>query len=121
MTPNESEAGILLGMEIKGIAAIQDAAKKLYEKGVANVVITLGADGAYIYNADGGQHITTMKVETVDTTAAGDVFNGALAVAISEGKMLKDAVEFANRAAALSVTRMGAQASAPYRNEIPTT
>ncbi|MEK6781002.1 MAG: ribokinase [Bacteroidota bacterium] len=121
MTPNESEAGILLGIEIKGIAAIKDAAKKLYEKGVANVVITLGADGAYIYNADGGQHITTIKVETVDTTAAGDVFNGALAVAISEGKMLKDAVEFANRAAALSVTRMGAQASAPYRNEIPTT
>jgi ribokinase len=121
ITPNESEAEILLGRDIKDIGSIQAAAKNLYEKGVANVVITLGSDGAYIYNADGEQHITTMKVDTVDTTAAGDVFNGALAVAISEGKSLKDAVVFANRAAAISVTRMGAQASAPYRNEIPIT
>jgi ribokinase len=119
ITPNESEAEILLGRDIKDIGSIQAAAKNLYEKGVANVVITLGSDGAY--NADGEQHITTMKVDTVDTTAAGDVFNGALAVAISEGKSLKDAVVFANRAAAISVTRMGAQASAPYRNEIPIT
>lgn len=119
ITPNESEAEILLGYEIKDIVAVKAAAKKLYEKGVANVVITLGSDGAYVYNADGEQHITTMKVETVDTTAAGDVFSGALAVAISEGKSLKDAVVFANRAATISVTRMGAQASAPYRNEIP--
>ena len=98
--------------------SIQAAARKLHEKGVTNVVITLGAEGAYIYNAQGGRHITTTKVETVDTTAAGDVFNGALAVAISENKTVDQAVEFANRAAAISVTRMGAQTSAPYRNEL---
>jgi len=62
--------------------------------------------------------IPVVPVKAVDTTAAGDVFNGALAVAISEGKELKDAVDFANRAASISVTRMGAQASAPYRKEL---
>ena len=118
ITPNESETETLLGIKISDMNSIKTAARKLHEKGVTNVVITLGAEGAYIYNAQGGRHITTTKVETVDTTAAGDVFNGALAVAISENKTLDQAVEFANRAAAISVTRMGAQASAPYRNEI---
>ena len=118
ITPNESEAEILLGIKITDTNSVQAAAKKLYDKGVANVVITLGSEGAYIYNADGGRLIAATKVTPVDTTAAGDVFNGALAVAISENKSLDDAVEFANRAAAISVTRMGAQASAPFRNEI---
>ena len=118
ITPNESETETLLGIKISDMNSIQSAARKLHEKGVTNVVITLGAEGAYLYNTQGGRHITTAKVETVDTTAAGDVFNGALAVAISENKTLDQAVEFANRAAAISVTRMGAQASAPYRNEI---
>ena len=118
ITPNESETETLLGIKITDMNSIQAAARKLHEKGVTNVVITLGAEGAYIYNAQGGRHITTTKVETIDTTAAGDVFNGALAVAISENKTVDQAVEFANRAAAISVTRMGAQASAPYRNEL---
>lgn len=120
ITPNESETETLLGIKISDMNSVQAAARKLHEKGVANVVITLGAEGAYIYNAEGGRHRTTTKVETVDTTAAGDVFNGALAVAISENKSLDEAVEFANRAASISVTRMGAQASAPYRNAIQT-
>lgn len=81
-------------------------------------MITLGAEGAYIYNDDGGRLIPTTKVTPVDTTAAGDVFNGALAVAISENKSLDEAVTFANRAAAISVTRMGAQSSAPFRKEL---
>jgi len=119
ITPNESEAEILLGMKIDSIESIELAAQKLFEKGVANVVITLGADGAYLYNKDGGKHISTAKVIPIDTTAAGDVFNGALAVAIAENKSLIDAIAFANAAAAISVTRMGAQASAPYRNELP--
>ncbi len=118
ITPNESEAGILLGMKINGLESVKVAAKNLFEKGVKNVVITLGADGAYLYNSNGGIHIPGLKVTPVDTTAAGDVFNGALAVAISENKALTDAITFANNAAAISVTRMGAQASAPYRNEI---
>ena len=120
ITPNESEAEILLGVKITDINSVKMAAKKLYDKGVANVVITLGAEGAYIYNTDGGRLIPTKKVTPVDTTAAGDVFNGALAVAISENKSLDEAVEFANCAAAISVTRMGAQASAPFRNELLT-
>jgi ribokinase len=118
ITPNESETETLLGIEITDMNAVHAAAKQLHDKGVAHVIITLGSEGAYLYNTEGGQHIPTAKVTPVDSTAAGDVFNGALAVAISEGKSLREAIEFANRAAAISVTRMGAQASAPFRNEL---
>jgi ribokinase len=118
ITPNESETETLLGVKITDINSVHAAAKKLHNKGVANVVITLGAEGAFLFNAEGGQHIPTAKVTPVDSTAAGDVFNGAITVALSEGKSLSKAVEFANRAAAISVTRMGAQASAPFRNEL---
>jgi ribokinase len=118
ITPNKSETEALTGLEIKDMSSIKRAAEKIKEKGVAHVVITLGAEGAYIFNENGGRHIATPTVQAVDSTAAGDVFNGALAVAISEGKGLDQAVEFANRAAALSVTKMGAQASAPFRNEL---
>lgn len=118
ITPNKSETEALTGLEIKDMPSIKKAAEKIKEKGVAHVVITLGAEGAYIFNENGGRHIAAPTVQAVDSTAAGDVFNGALAVAISEGKGLDQAVEFANRAAALSVTKMGAQASAPFRNEL---
>jgi ribokinase len=87
--------------------------------GVKNVIITLGETGAYIKSEEFTGLVPGLKVTPVDTTAAGDVFNGALAVAISEGKDLKEAVVFANKAASIAVTRMGAQASAPFRNEIP--
>jgi len=118
ITPNESETETLLGIEITDMNAVHVAAKQLHEKGVTHVIITLGSEGAYLYNTEGGQHIPTVKVTPIDSTAAGDVFNGALAVAISEGKSLREAIQFANRAAAISVTRMGAQASAPFRNEL---
>lgn len=118
ITPNESEAETLTGVKVKDESSLQRAAEKLREKGVANVVITLGSEGAYIFNDDGGRRIATHKVTAIDSTAAGDVFNGALAVALSEGKSLDQAVEFANHAAAISVTKMGAQASAPYRKEL---
>lgn len=118
ITPNKSETEALTGLEIKDMPSIKKAAEKIKEKGVVHVVITLGAEGAYIFNENGGRHIAAPTVKAVDSTAAGDVFNGALAVAISEGKGLDQAVEFANRAAALSVTKMGAQASAPFRNEL---
>lgn len=118
ITPNKSETEALTGLEIKDMPSIKRAAEKIKAKGVANVVITLGSEGAYIFNDDGGRHIATPRVVAIDSTAAGDVFNGALAVAISEGKGLDQAVAFANRAAALSVTKMGAQASAPFRNEL---
>ena len=109
---------MLTGVEITDSGSIKRAAEMMREKGVANVIITLGSEGAYIYNDDGGRQLAAPVVKAIDTTAAGDVFNGALAVAISEGKGLDEAVEFANRAAAISVTKMGAQASAPYRNEL---
>jgi len=118
ITPNESETETLVGIKISDLSSLEQAAQKLYRLGVKNVVITLGAEGAYLFNSEGGRHIPTRKVTPVDTTAAGDVFNGALAVAIAEGKSLDQAVEFANGAAALSVTRMGAQSSAPYRSEL---
>ena len=121
ITPNKTETEALTGIEIKSMDSIKRAAEKLRAKGVANVIITLGSEGAFIFNDDGGRLIPTPVVKVIDTTAAGDVFNGALAVAISEGEELDVAVEFANRAAALSVTRMGAQASAPFRKELIST
>ena len=87
-------------------------------KGLRNVIITLGASGAYLLTDSVAKHIPVVPVKAIDTTAAGDVFNGALAVAIAEGMQLEDAVSFANKAASISVTRMGAQASAPSRKEI---
>ena len=118
ITPNETEAETITGVIITDIPSAERAAELIQERGVKNVIITLGEAGAYIKSENYTGLIPGIKVKPVDTTAAGDVFNGALAVAISEGSDLKDAVIFANEAAAISVTRMGAQASAPYRNEI---
>jgi ribokinase len=118
ITPNETEAEAITGLRITDITSVERAAELIQERGVKNVIITLGEAGAYIKSENYTGLIPGIKVKPVDTTAAGDVFNGALAVAISEGSDLKDAVVFANKAASISVTRMGAQASAPYRNEI---
>jgi ribokinase len=118
ITPNETEAEALTGVTISDIPSAERAALFLQERGVTNVIITLGETGAYIKSDNFSGLIPGIKVDPVDTTAAGDVFNGALAVALSEGKSLNDAVVFANKAASISVTRMGAQASVPYRNEI---
>jgi ribokinase len=118
ITPNETEAEILTGIHINNVSTADDAARSLQKKGVKNVIITLGATGAYIRSEGFTGMVPGIKVEAVDTTAAGDVFNGAVAVALAEGIELKEAVVFANKAAAISVTRLGAQASAPYRNEI---
>ncbi len=118
ITPNETEAEILTGIHINNNSTAEEAALSLQKKGVKNVIITLGASGAFIKSAEFTGMVPGIKVEAVDTTAAGDVFNGALSVALAEGIELKDAVIFANKAASISVTRLGAQASAPYRNEI---
>jgi ribokinase len=118
ITPNETEAETLTGTEITDLSSADRAAVFIQEKGVKNVIITLGEMGAYIKSTNFAGLVPGIKVTPVDTTAAGDVFNGALAVAISEGKDLQEAVVFANKAAAISVTRMGAQASAPYRSEV---
>jgi ribokinase len=118
ITPNETEAELLTGIKVTDFESAEKAARELRITGVKNVIITLGGAGAYILTDKISKIIPVVPVKAVDTTAAGDVFNGALAVSISEGRDLEDAVRFANKAASISVTRMGAQASAPYRKEI---
>lgn len=118
ITPNETEAEMISGVKITDEASAVEAARALSEMGVQNVIITLGSKGALAYYNGGVDFVPALKVDAVDTTAAGDVFNGALTVALSEGRSLTDAVRFACKASAISVTRVGAQASAPYRNEV---
>ena len=118
ITPNQSEAQLLTGIRIDGQDSLQAAARQLLDKGVTHVIITLGAEGAFLANDTQYTYIASQSVKAVDTTAAGDVFNGALAVALSEDMPIEEAVAFANRAAAVSVTRMGAQSSIPTRQEV---
>jgi ribokinase len=118
LTPNETEAELLTGIAVTDTASAAVAAAKLRARGVQTVIITLGARGAFVATESGGQLVSGFKVEAVDTTAAGDIFNGALAVALAEGKPLDQAVRFGHAAAAISVTRLGAQPSAPTRREI---
>jgi ribokinase len=118
LTPNESEAELLTGIKIETEKDAEKAAKALLEKGIQQVIITMGSKGVFVFNADGGQVVSGFEVKPVDTTGAGDVFNGALAVAVAEGKSLQEASVFANAAAALSVTKLGAQPSVPTRAEI---
>lgn len=118
LTPNKNEASMISGINVNSIDTAKKAAKAICAKGVKNVVVTMGPLGAVICQEGKLYTIAARQVETIDTTAAGDVFNGALAVALCEGKSLEEAVEFACEAAALSVTRLGAQSSIPYRNEL---
>lgn len=118
LTPNETEAEMLSGVRIRNDRSAVRAAVALLGQGPKIVAITLGARGALVATREGHQIVPAFPVRAVDTTAAGDVFNGALAVALAEGRELNDAVRFANAAAALSVTRLGAQPSAPKRSAI---
>lgn len=118
ITPNETEAEMITGVKITDESSAGEAARALSGMGVQHVIITLGSKGALIYSNGKTEMVPALKVEAVDTTAAGDVFNGALTVALSEGRSLKEAARFACKASAISVTRVGAQSSAPYRNEV---
>lgn len=118
ITPNETEAEMISGVKITDEASANEAAQVLSEKGVQNVIITLGSKGALVYSNGESEIVPAYKVNAIDTTAAGDVFNGALTVALSEGRDLKEASRFGCKASAISVTRSGAQSSAPYRNEV---
>jgi len=118
LTPNESEAELLTGIKVADDQGTQDAAESLLAKGIRAVLITLGSRGVYIASDEFKGIIPAFTVTAEDTTAAGDVFNGALAVSLAERNTLRDAVRFANAAAALSVTKIGAQPSAPSRPEI---
>lgn len=118
VTPNEVEAEELTGVCVTDLESADRAAKVFMEKGVQNVVITLGSRGVYI-NTDGhSQIVPAYKVNAIDTTGAGDAFNGGLLTALSEGKTLVEAAKFANALAALSVQRLGTTPSMPTREEI---
>jgi ribokinase len=118
LIPNESEASILTGIPVTDLASASLAADALLQKGVSHVIITLGKQGAYFKSPFKELLIPAPTVTAIDTTAAGDTFCGALTVAKTEGKDWEDAIRFAIAAASISVTRMGAQASVPFRNEI---
>jgi ribokinase len=118
ITPNRSEASRISGIEVTNMESAQRAAKAIYDMGPKNVIITLGSEGSLLYDGMMSMRVEALKVEAVDTTAAGDTYNGVLASVIAEGKSLIEAVREANVAAAISVTRMGAQPAAPTREEI---
>ena len=116
--PNETEAEILSGIKVTDWESARRAADIISAKGVDIVVITLGSKGALIKEKDTFHEVPVPKVKAVDTTAAGDTFCGALCVALSEDVDVLNAVKFANKCASITVTRMGAQPSLPYRKEI---
>jgi ribokinase len=118
ITPNRSEASRLSGIEVKDLASAREAAKAILDRGPQSVIITLGGDGSLVYDGQEFTFIEATKVEAVDTTAAGDTFNGVLATMVAEGCSLVDAAREASVAAAISVTRMGAQPAAPTRAEV---
>ncbi|MFN7929292.1 MAG: ribokinase [Blastocatellia bacterium] len=120
LTPNESEALALLGASGHHIdlAAAPDIARQLLALGPQQVILKLGGQGAFFCDGNRAQHFPARAVEAKDTTAAGDCFNGALATALAEGRLIDEAIVFANVAASISITRLGAQASLPTRAEV---
>lgn len=118
ITPNETEAEILTGIRVSDVESARRAALWFREKGVQQIVITIGSQGAFVFTDDFQGMVPAYKVKAIDTTAAGDVFNGALTVALSEGKTTADAARFGCAASALAVMRPGAQSSIPTRTEI---
>jgi len=118
ITPNETEASFLTGISVVDEATASEAAAVFLRKGVQNVIITLGKQGAFFQNSNLKLTIPAPNVNPIDTTAAGDTFNGAIAVAINEGMDWASAVKFAVMAASISVTKMGAQVSVPHRNDL---
>ncbi len=116
MTPNETEAEILTGVKVADAASAAKAAEALVKCGVGHVIITMGSKGAYC--GDCGKMFPAKKVKAIDCVAAGDTFNGAFVAAIAEGRSCAEAIAFAQKASAISVTRPGAQSSVPYRKEV---
>lgn len=118
ITPNISEAEILTGIPVIDIDSARRAAENLYFNGAKNVVITMGALGSVLLYREGFYVIPATKVKAIDSTGAGDTFNGALALAVSEGQDMLSAVHFASQVASIATTRMGAQSSIPNRNDL---
>jgi ribokinase len=118
LTPNETEAGILTGVEVTDESSAQIASKNLLQRGVKAVVLTMGVQGYLLATKEAMEFVPSVKVDAVDATAAGDAFTGSLAVGLAQGKTLKNAALFANYVAALSVTKMGAQSSMPDAGQV---
>jgi ribokinase len=118
ITPNEIEAEALTGVTPTNEKSQEEAARRLRDRGVREVIITLGPEGCFYSGPSGSGVVPAPHVQAVDTVAAGDAFNGALALALARGEHIGQAMEFANRAAALSVTRPGAQSSMPTAEEV---
>ncbi len=118
LTPNETEAQILTGIEVVGDDSAREAAESLLSAGVKAIILTMGARG-FLLAAEGGmEFVPALRVKAIDATAAGDAFTGSLAVSLAQGRPLREAAAFANRVAALCVTRLGAQPSMPTRQEV---
>lgn len=118
ITPNETEAHLLTGIEVIDDVSAQKAADVLHQKGIEIVMITLGSKGVWLSENGRGRRIAGYKVSVTDTTAAGDTFNGAFVTGLLEEMPLESAIKFAHAAAAISVTRFGAQTSIPTRQEV---
>jgi len=118
ITPNQHEAELLSGVKVVDIHSAELAAIKLRDLGPKSVIITMGKEGAFLLTSEEKRHFPAIKVKPIDTTAAGDVFNGALVAGLSQGISLVECIVFANRAAAIAVTRQGAQDSAPTLQEM---
>lgn len=118
ITPNETEAEKLTGIRVENDDDAAKAAQALHSKGIDTVIITLGSRGVWASVKGEGQRVPGFKVQAIDTIAAGDTFNGALITALLEDKPLNEAIRFAHAAAAIAVTRKGAQPSVPWREEI---
>jgi len=118
LTPNESEAELLTGVRVEDEKSAAQAADMLLAKGIGTVILTLGPRGVYVASPEYSGIVSGFSVTAEDTTAAGDIFNGALAAALAVETPLREAVRFANAAAALSVMKLGAQTSAPFRRDI---
>jgi len=118
LTPNEGELHKLSGQPVDDGSAMIAAARQLLKQGCRKLIVTIGSRGAIVVDAEDALHIPANRVQAVDTTAAGDAFNGALAVQLVESVTLSEAVRWANQVAAISVTRAGAQSSLPTRDEV---
>jgi len=118
LTPNENEIGLITKMPYDTIDNIKLAAKSLIDKGAQNVLVTLGEKGAYLKNKNEDIIIPTIKVKAIDTTGAGDCFNGVFAMYLALGKSAIEAIKYANVASSISVTRSGAVPSLPYKEEV---
>ena len=118
ITPNRIEAEMLTGIKIVNDADAERVAKEISAMGVQNIIVTLGSKGCLVREGDTSYCVDAFKVEPVDTTAAGDTFNGALCVGLAEGMNLRQAAVMASKASSVAVTRMGAQSSIPHRKEL---